>query len=123
MPPLQVFTLPASAASQGISATMALPQGAITREEIETLVVRTVNNQKGIIMLRLRDRAPHPFTPKIMIVTVFPHIQNLQIDSYRGKADPVEHIQRHEVSLLVRTNDGIHSALLFPSTLGGAASH
>lgn len=61
---------------------MALPPGIMTQVEIEELVVRTVKELKGRVMPHLRDRASHPFTPEILVVTVPPHVQNPQIDCY-----------------------------------------
>lgn len=76
-----------------------------------------------MVMPRLCDRVSHPFAPKILTFTVYPHVQTARIDYYKGESDPVEHIQRHKVSLVRRTNDDNHCALLFPTTLGGIASH
>lgn len=61
--------------------------------------------------------------PEILAVTVSPHVQSPRIDYYRGEGNPIEHIQRHEASLLGRTNDDNPFALFFPATLGGVTSH
>lgn len=102
---------------------MALPLCIMTWEEIEELVSRNVKEQKERFMPRLRDKMSNPFTIEILVVTVSSHVQSPRIDCYQGEGDPVEYIQRHEVSLLGMTNDDNHFALLFPSTIGGIASH
>lgn len=68
------------------------------REEIEELVVKIVKEQNGRVMPRLRYRASHPFTSKILVDIVSLYLENPQIDCYKGEADPVEHIQRHRAS-------------------------
>lgn len=85
----------------------------MTQEEFEELIDRTIKEQKGRVMSRHIDRPSHPFTPEILAVTVPPHVQNPQIDSYRGKIDLVEHIQRHDATLLGRNNNDNHFVLLF----------
>lgn len=97
---------------------MALPPGAMTREQIEELVALKVKKQKGGVLLRLRYRASHP---DILTVTVSPHIQKPHIYYYRDEGDLVKHIQRHEASIIGRTNVDNH--FLFLATLGGIASH
>lgn len=95
----------------------------MTMEEIKEFVAQTVKEQKDMCMPHLRDRVLHPSAPKILAVTMPPHIQTPHIDYYRGDGDLVEHIQRHETSLLDRTNDDNHFVLLFPGTLGDVTSH
>lgn len=64
----------------------------MTQEEIEKLVARTIKEQKGRVMPRLRDRAPYPFTLEILAITVTTHIQSPRIECYRGKGDLIEHV-------------------------------
>lgn len=71
----------------------------------------------------MRDRSSLPFALEILLVTMPPHVQTPMIDFYRGECDPVEHIQKHEVSLFGRTNDDNQFTLLFTATLRCAASH
>lgn len=78
----------------------------MTWDEIEEPFSRTMNEQKGWIMAHLMDHV----TPHILVVFFPLHVKN-----------PMEHIQRHEASILARTNNDNHFTLLFPSTLGGIA--
>lgn len=91
--------VPVSAATIVNGTTMTNPPGTITGEEIEDLVTQNVKEQKGRVMQRLRDRAPPPFAPEILAITVPPHVKIPRIDYYRGEGDTVERIQRHETSL------------------------
>lgn len=74
-------------------------------------------------MPRFGGMASQPFFPEILDVTLSHHVQTPQINYYRGECNPVEHIQRHEASLLGRMNDDKQFPLLFHATLEGLTSH
>lgn len=95
----------------------------MTRVEIEDLIKELVAQQlreERWTKLGIPDMASHPFSPEILAVIVPPHVPSPRIDCFREEGNPILHIQKYESSLLGRTNDDNHYALLFPSTLGDA---
>lgn len=58
--------------------------------------------------MTLRDKVSHPFTPSLVTVKIPKDVIPKTILEYNGEEDPIQHINKHEVSLLGRThNDAI----------------
>lgn len=69
-------------------------------------------------MPTLLNRVSHPLTPVRSIITPR-DVMNRQISYYTSECDPLQHIQKHEFSLLGRISDDNHFALLFLAMLSG----
>ena len=74
------------------------------------------------LMPELKDRSQHPFVPRLLNLKIPKGPGVPKIEDYDGEADPVQHVQRHELACLGRSEGDDHTAVLFPSTFGTRAA-
>lgn len=89
----------------------------------EELIKKDLNEQKGKVMLVLRDRALHLFMSEMISIIVPRDVMARAILDYMGEGDPIQYIKKNESTLLGWRNDDNHFTLLFPDTLAGNASY
>lgn len=91
--------------------------------QVEKSINRKLKEQKGRVMSVLRDRVLHPFMREMMLIIIPQHVTTRSIPDYKGKGDPIQHIQKHESSILGRTSDNNHFAFLLLVILTENNSH
>lgn len=77
-----------------------------------------LKEKKRLIILAMRDRESHSFTPKLMSIIVPRDVMAHQIFDYTRKGDLFHYIQKHKSSFMGNTNNDNHFVLIFPTTLG-----
>lgn len=104
----------------------ALPNGdqqpLFTMGQVEELVNKKFKEQRGAAIAPFRERSSHPFTAALIAVRIPKNVVARPIPEYSGGGYPIIHVNKHEASLLGKSDDDNHLALLFPSTLSGLAS-
>lgn len=73
-------------------------------------------------MITLRDKTSHLFLPSLVVVKIPKDVVVRAILEYNRVGYPIQHINRHETTLLKRTTDDDHIVLLLPSALSDTTS-
>lgn len=73
-------------------------------------------------MAPFREQSSHSFTDSLIVVRIPKSVVSRPVPEYNVEGYPIIHVNKHESSLLGKSDDDDYLALLFPSTLSGTNS-
>lgn len=90
--------------------------------QVEELIKKKLKEQRGPTIDPIKKRSSYPFTVALIAEWILKNVVARLIPEYNDGRDPIIHVSNHQASLMGKSFDDNHLAILFLSTLSGSAS-